>query len=53
MQVHRTVIQLKRKQGMLIDGVKATTTPLGNIGSKNIPRLLTTESIHSRPQAVS
>lgn len=90
-QVHRTVIQLKRKQDMFMDGVKVipkditlwqqikyitgskvttkdtdalvyttdfigslvATTPLGNIEHENIPRFLTTESIHSLPQAVS
>ena len=90
-QVHRTVIQLKRKQDMFMDGVKIApkditlwqqikyitgskvttkdtdslvyttefigsliaTTPLGNIEHKDIPRFLTTESIHSLPQAVN
>ena len=90
-QVHRTVIQLKRKQDMFMDGVKVTpkditlwqqikyitgsnvttkdtdalvyttdfigslvaTTPLGNIEHESNPRFLTTESIHSLPQAVS
>ncbi|KAF1852969.1 hypothetical protein Lal_00009150 [Lupinus albus] len=34
-------------------GSLAATTPLGNIEHENIPRFLTTESIHSLPQAVS
>ncbi|MCU3853903.1 hypothetical protein N8W35_12375 [Enterobacter roggenkampii] len=34
-------------------GSLVATTPLGNIEHENIPRFLTTESIHSLPQAVS